>query len=166
MGMMAERCEECGYQYDEAAAGSAGGAVIGAAAEMMSLLAPGGRDLAVRPEPTTWSVLEYACHVRDVLLVQRERVLQALREEQPGFAPMGRDERVEHDGYAQQDPARVARQLDDAAVLFANVLSRMSPQDWERTAVYNYPQPTVRTLKWVAVHTEHEARHHLMDMRR
>ena len=41
--------------------------------------------------------------------------------------PMGRDERVEHDGYAAQDPEDVARQLEDAAALFANVLARLEP---------------------------------------
>ncbi len=39
---------------------------------------------------------------------------------------MGRDERVDHDGYADQDPAAVARQLVDAADLFANVLDRLA----------------------------------------
>ena len=58
---------------------------------------------------------------------------------------MGRDERVEHDGYASQDPEDVARQLEDAAALFANVLARLEPADWERVLVYNYPERTERT---------------------
>jgi hypothetical protein len=78
---------------------------------------------------------------------------------------MGRDERVVHDGYAEQDPAAVARQARDAAALFANVLTRLGP-DWERTVAYNYPVRTERSLRWVAVHTVHEMRHHLLDVRR
>ena len=54
--------------------------------------------------------LEYGCHLKDVLLVQRERVLTARRVDRPSFHPIGRDERAEHDGYADQDPADVARQ--------------------------------------------------------
>ena len=77
-----------------------------------------------------WSPLEYGCHVRDVLLVQRERVLAARRMDRPTFDPMGRDERVEHDGYAEQDPACVVVQLEEAAFLFANVLARLGPDDW------------------------------------
>src|SRR4029077_3641040 len=100
------------------------------------------------------------------LLVQRERVLEARRSECPAPTPMGRDERAEHDGYAEQDPYRVATQLEEAAFMFANVLARLGPDDWERTIVYNYPTPTERTLRWVAVHTEHEVRHHLLDIRR
>ncbi len=100
------------------------------------------------------------------MLVQRERVLQTRREHTPTFTPMGRDERVEHDGYDEQAPADVARQLTDAAVLLAHVLSRLAPADWARTVVYNYPAPTERSLRWVAVHTVHEVQHHLLDARR
>jgi hypothetical protein len=79
---------------------------------------------------------------------------------------MGRDQRVEHDGYAEQHAGDVVRQLTDAAYLFANVLSRLGPNDWEHTVMYNYPKPTERSLRWMAVHTLHEVRHHLLDVRR
>jgi hypothetical protein len=68
--------------------------------------------------------------------------------------------------YADQDPADVARQLVDASNLFANVLSRLGPADWERTDIYNYPTRAERSLRWVAVHAVHEVRHHLLDVRR
>jgi hypothetical protein len=84
----------------------------------------------------------------------------------PVFDSMGRDERVEHDGYAEQDPADVRRQLTDAASLFANVLRRLGPEDWEAAVVYPYPESVERSLRWVAVHTQHEAEHHLLDVRR
>jgi hypothetical protein len=79
---------------------------------------------------------------------------------------MGRDERVAHDGYAEQDPVDVARQLTDAAALFVGVLARLDAADWERAVVYVYPEPAERTLRWVATHTLHEVRHHLLDIRR
>jgi hypothetical protein len=126
----------------------------------------GTADLHTRREPDQWSALEYGCHVRDVLLVQRERVLAGRRMNTPSFDPMGRDERVEHDGYSEQDPLAVARQLNDAAQLFANVLSRLDPADWERTVMYNYPRTFERSLRWVAIHTVHEVRHHGLDVRR
>ncbi len=43
----------------------------------------------------------------------------------------GREERVEQDGYAEQEPPEVARQLIDSGKLIANVLSRLDPKDWE-----------------------------------
>jgi DinB superfamily len=79
---------------------------------------------------------------------------------------MGREERADHDGYAEQDAEDVARQLADAARLFANVLSRLEPGDWHRTVIYNYPTPAVRSLAWVAAHTLHEVQHHTLDVRR
>ncbi|HEX4777517.1 MAG TPA: DinB family protein [Acidimicrobiia bacterium] len=136
-----------------------------AAAVLAEILRDDSADLRSRRDPQLWSPLEYGCHVRDVLLVQRERVLRARREDCPSFAPMGRDERVEHDGYATQDPHDVARQLTDAAALFTNVLDRLGPDDWERDVAYNYPRHMTRSLRWVAVHTAHELRHHLQDVR-
>jgi DinB superfamily len=160
-----DRCAECGFTYDLDLAGRAAAGIRSGADEYVTLLT-GDADVRERPEPAVWSVLEYGCHLRDVLLVQRERVLLARRTDQPTPEQMGRDERVEHDGYAEQVPTDVARQLADAALLFANALGRLGPADWERTLVYNYPEPTVRPLRWVAVHTLHEVRHHLLDARR
>ncbi len=101
-----------------------------------------------------------------MLLVQRERVLAARRTNGHDCASMGRDERAEHDGYSEQGPAEVARQLADAAALFSNVLARLSDDDWDRTVIYHYPEIHERSLRWVAVHTVHELQHHLLDIRR
>ena len=161
-----DRCDGCGFIYDLGTAESAGAAIVDGAGELATVLRDPPANLRSRPEPQTWSPLEYGCHVRDVMLVQRERVLAARRMHRPTFQPMGRDERVDHDGYAEQDPGDVARQLTDAAQLFANVLARLGPTDWERTVMYNYPEPFERSLRWVAVHTAHEVRHHLLDVRR
>jgi hypothetical protein len=165
-GEAADRCQECGFQYDLARASQAGKAIVDGASQFAVLLSGPGTELGARRQPDTWSPLEYGCHLRDVLLVQRERVLATRRTDTPSFAPMGRDERVEHDGYAGQDPTDVARQLTDAAKLFANVLARLGPEDWERTLIYNYPARSQRSLRWVAVHTAHEVQHHLLDARR
>lgn len=164
---MGYHCGDCGFTYDEAEHGEAADACRRIAREIAGRLAVGG-DVAVRPAPEVWSPLEYAAHVRDVLLVQRERVLLARRspdDDPPAPEPMGRDERVDHDGYADQDPQAVARQLVDAADLFANVLDRLPPQAWDKGIVYGYPPPPRRrSLRWVAVHTVHELTHHQHDI--
>ncbi|WP_043183217.1 DinB family protein [Streptomyces sp. NRRL F-5123] len=160
-------CEECGFVYDLGTPEVFAGQVRTAAeAYVEPLLTTPGEALRRRPAPETWSPLEYACHVRDVLLVQRERVLLARRTETPVAEPMGRDERVEHDGYAEQDPADVARQLLDAARLFAHTLDRLGPGDWDRTLVYTYPERAECLLRWLAAHTLHEVRHHFQDLAR
>jgi hypothetical protein len=161
-----DRCEQCGFEYSMTKVPDAASSIVTGVAEFVSLL--GGRDADVRSraEPATWSPLEYGCHLRDVLLVQRERVLAGRRMDRPAFNPMGRDERADHDGYADQQPADVGRQLSDAAQLFSNVLNRLSPEDWDRHIMYNYPKLAERSLRWVAVHTLHEVSHHLLDIRR
>ncbi|QHC26878.1 DinB family protein [Streptomyces sp. GS7] len=156
---------ECGFAYELTLAPAVSALAKGHAGEYADLLGGETAVLRRRSAPQVWSALEYACHVRDVLLAQRERVLAARRRETPVAEPMGRDERVDHDGYDQQQPADVARQLQDAALLFANVLDRLSPADWGRTVVYTYPEREERSLSWLAVHTLHELRHHLLDMR-
>jgi hypothetical protein len=160
-----DRCGGCGFEYDLDEAPHAAAAIVSGCEEIAAILLDPGNDVRTRREPDTWSALEYACHVRDVLLVQRERVLEARRTDRPSFSTMGREERVGHDGYAEQEPEAVARQLVDAAQLFANVLHRLGPDEWERTVVYSYPVEAERSLRWVAVHTAHEVQHHLQDVR-
>jgi hypothetical protein len=162
---MTERCAECGFEYRPAEAAQAGPEIVAGAGEVAALLR--GQDGSARRRyPDRWSPLEYGCHLRDVLLVQRERVILARWQETPTLAPMARDLRVEYDGYADQETSAVARQLEDAARLFANLLARLDEAAWNRTLIYNFPQPTERDLRWVAVHTLHEVVHHRLDVRR
>ena len=165
--MTVERCQECGYTYDLTAATRSGDEIRGGVAELARLLSTvEPATLARRTAPELWSPLEYACHLRDVLITQRERVLLARRVDVPAAVPMGRDERVAHDGYAESDPAEVAEEVTVAARLLANTLRRLDTPDWERRIVYNWPQRSERTLRWVAVNTAHEVRHHLLDIHR
>jgi len=162
--MVLDSCSECGFEYDLRQSTLAGASIVEGSLRIGALLRDSGADVKLRRLPGQWSPLEYGCHVRDVLLVQRERILLARRERCPSLTPMGRDERAEHDGYSEQVPTVVARQLEDSARLLANVLARLGDGDWERTLIYNYPEPTERSLHWVAMHTLHEVRHHRLDM--
>jgi len=137
-------------------------------------LGPGFRDALAdvdpvvasrRPRPTVWSALEYACHVRDVLLVQRDRAVLAQVEDNPSFARMYRDERVvlcRYDAHALPD---VLGQLDMAAELCATVFGGLDRTAWARRLVYNWPAATGRDLAWLGRHTVHEGDHHLTDVR-
>jgi len=158
-------CAQCGFSFSLDDADLVGPLIVEGVRGVVALLAEADpSQLRERPDPQTWSAHEYACHLRDVFLVQRERVLLARREERPDMVAMGRDERVEHDGYASQETADVARQLGDAAAMFAHTLSMIDSAGWERTVVYLYPERAERTLRWVAAHTLHEVRHHTADM--
>lgn len=158
-------CAECGFEFDLAEAEAVGPLIVEQISDVSAVLRDGDSlALRARPDPDTWSVHEYGCHLRDVFLVQRERLLLARRADAPDVAAMGRDERVEHDGYDEQMTVDVARQLDDAASLFAHVLALIEGDTWERTMIYSYPERMERSLRWVAVHTLHEVHHHKRDM--
>jgi hypothetical protein len=123
-------------------------------------------DVRRRPAPQVWSPLEYACHVRDVLRVQGERLTLALRVSEPEFAPMGRDELVVTERYNAQDPEVVLADLATAADAFAARFAALGEVELARTGVYPWPRREVRTLLWLGRHTVHEAEHHLLDIRR
>jgi len=113
-----------------------------------------------------WSALEYTAHLRDVLLVQRDRVIHGLVEEIPGVTPMHRDERVELVGYATEDPVTVAAELAVAAEMLGRLFARMSEEQFRRQILYNFPEPARRDLAWVGRNTIHEGEHHLADIRK
>ena len=162
-----EACGECGFVYNEADAPDAAQRVRALSKTVADrLLERQVNEVRRHVPPLTWSALEYGCHLRDDLLVQRERVLLARRADHPTLTPMGRDERAYHDGYESQKAADVARQLVEAGRLFAHVLDLLDDDSWTRTVVYNWPEPADRNLRWVAVHTVHELVHHQGDIER
>lgn len=84
-----ERCDICGFLYDPDTATEVRQQIVAKAAEIAGSVAAEDSAVTRRPNPDTWSILEYGCHVRDVLLVQRERVLFALRVDEPHVVPLG-----------------------------------------------------------------------------
>jgi hypothetical protein len=157
-------CDECGFVYTDVPIGEIPPALRAFGPQFGARLVRDPDDLRTRPSPEVWSALEYSCHVRDVLVVQRDRLALALRETCPQFTPMGRDERVTRDRYNDQDPAAVAVELAGAADAVAAAFAALSEDEWARTGIYSYPTPTERTMLWLGRHTIHEGRHHLRDV--
>ena len=164
---MNETCSDCGYAWGSVPVEEFGSALDSLTARYAGRLAASDeRMLRRRPAPAAWSPLEYADHVRDVLLAQRERVYLALVEDRPSFARMNREERVELARYAEESPDAVADELDLAYRLVATALTGRDESDWDRLLIYNYPGPTEHDLRWLGRHTIHECEHHLVDIRR
>jgi hypothetical protein len=120
--------------------------------------------LRAHPDAGVWSILEYSCHLRDVLTAQRDRIRRALEEDNPDFASMRREERVAEERYNEQQPEAVADQLDAAAGALAGVVDSLDDAGWRRTGIYHWPATRVRTVEWIARHGLHECVHHLMDV--
>ena len=77
---------------------------------------------------------------------------------------MRRDERVVEERYNEQDPAEVSAEILAAADALMDTLEALDDDGWQRTGIYNYPEPAPRTVEWIAVHTVHELFHHRMDI--
>jgi len=163
-----EAADECGFVYDAVENSAVPAALRTACATVADLLrreelAP---VLRIRPAPDVWSALEYAGHLRDICLAQRDRVLLALVVDTPSFVPIYRDQRAVLARYNEDEPGTVAAELVMAAELFARLLGRLDSAELARPCLYNYPEPKERDVGWVGRHTLHEAIHHLGDVRR
>jgi hypothetical protein len=160
-----DACPQCGFQYTIGRAEITPWLRSDADAFVEKFRTPDDASIRIRPEPDVWSPLEYACHVRDMLRVQTERIVLAQKELEPVFVPMRRDERVVEDRYNDQDPAQVVAEILRSADALASMLDGLDDAGWERTGVYNYPEPALRTVEWIAIHTVHELLHHRGDVR-
>ena len=159
-------CPECGYAYGSTSRREVAATLESFGPAFGRCLEGDRTRLATRPDPVTWSVLEYACHVRDVMVTERDRLYLALVDESPEFPPLHREERVALDRYADQDPPAVGRQLDVALGLCAWAFAGVDDEQWARPLVYRLPDPQRHDVGWLAQHTVHEAVHHLFDMGR
>jgi DinB superfamily len=165
-------CEECRYDYsseDETTIPERLRALGGRYRAPLTRFLPdedGSAILRAHPIEGAWSALEYGCHVRDVLRVQRERLDLALTEDTPTFVAMRRDERVTELSYNEQPADQVAADITVAADAVAAVFDALTTEQWARTGIYGYPEPAERSLLWIGQHTIHELHHHLLDVGR
>lgn len=119
-------------------------------------------DVRRRPRPTTWSPLEYACHVRDVCRVFSERLELMLTDDDARFANWDQDRAAEAGRYAEQDPAQVAQEYASAAQSLAVAFDEVSGEQWQRRGTRsNGAHFTVATF---AVYLIHDLLHHQGDV--
>jgi hypothetical protein len=99
-----------------------------------------------------------------VFLTIRDRLVIGLVEDDPGFKPMYRDERVDRGLYASDTPADVANELDSAMAMFVRLFEAIDDGQLDRTVRYGFPDPQPRTLRWMGVQAVHESEHHHADI--
>jgi len=162
-----ERCDHgsCRFVWATVSAAEVAPLIREACAAIARLLRSGA-EVTRRPTPEVWSPVEYACHVRDVLLNLRDRVVVALNEDNPAPKGMYGTPRVELGLYAGDSPQQVADEVLMAGDLFARTWQRIPPTLHRRTMVYGWPVVADRTIVWVAAQALHEAQHHLADISR
>lgn len=154
-------CPECGFDAAGLDAASYGAVLRREATVWPALLA--APDAALRPDPTTWSVLEYACHVRDVHRVFGERVALMLEQDDPLFANWDQDATAVAERYDQQDPATVAGELVEAAEAVAAAYDAVPGDAWERRG--RRSNGSVFTVDTLGRYHLHDVVHHGYDVR-
>jgi hypothetical protein len=155
-------CPECGFVPTDVGTDDLA-AVIRSNAGTWELVLTGA-DSAVRPEPATWSTLEYACHVRDVHRLFRERLMLMLEQDDPQFANWDQDETAIESRYAEQDPATVIVELVEAAADAAAVYAGVADDQWQRRGTRS--NGSVFTVETLGVYHLHDVVHHLHDIGR
>ena len=84
----------------------------------------------------------------------------------PSLAPMSRQERVTICRSDAEVVDRVLEQLSMAAELLAPLSDGLDAASFERPLLYNFPEPTRRTVRWEGRSAVHEGRQHLLDVTR
>jgi len=118
-------------------------------------------DVRTRPAPTTWSPLEYAAHVRDVFRVYTERLDLMLTRDAPDYPNWDQDATAVAERYAEQDPARVAAELTEAAERLAAAFAAVEGDQWQRTGTRG--DGAHFTVDTFARYLVHDPIHHLHD---
>jgi DinB superfamily len=151
-------CPECGWHAPAATA----------VAGRVEATIPRWADVLERPgagertDPTTWSALEYGCHVRDVCVVFGVRLARMLAEDDPTFADWDQDAAAQADRYHTQDPATVAGEYAEAARHTAALFAGVTGEAWQRRGTRS--NGSVFTVATLATYFLHDLEHHLADV--
>jgi hypothetical protein len=154
-------CPECGfdalnYEDDDIAP-----AILDNASSWPVVLAR--PTVRVRPNDSTWSPLEYAAHVRDVLGVYGERLRLMVETEDPLYANWDQDSTAVADAYNEQAPEAVAVQLGARAEALASAFAALTPDQWLR--VGRRSDGANFTVSSMAKYLTHDLVHHRWDVR-
>ena len=153
-------CPDCGFDAGAVGAAEIAGLVTAYTASWGEVLAR--PDAATRPDPSTWSPLEYACHVRDVCDLFAARVRLMLDEDGARFANWDQDVTAVESRYAEQSPDAVAVEIPVAAGRLHDAYAGLSGSEWERRGLRsNGSEFTVLTLGRYGLH---DLAHHLWDV--
>jgi hypothetical protein len=154
-------CPECGFEAGAVPAESIPGMVRKNATAWMRLL-DDGLIRPGRPDPATWSSLEYACHVRDVYRRYDGRIELMLTDDDPLYPNWDQDLTAVEERYEAQAPATVVSELTDAAERLAARLDTTTGSQWERTG--RRSDGATFTIASISRYMVHDPVHHLWDV--
>ena len=158
--VLEQPCPDCGFDARSLDVPTTGAAVRANAAAWPAVLERD--DARRRPDPQTWSPLEYACHVRDVFARFDQRLQMMLDQDDPLFPNWDQDATAIEDRYCEQDPVVVARQLVAAGEALAARFDAVDGDQWSRPG--RRSDGASFTVDTFARYFRHDPVHHLWDV--
>jgi hypothetical protein len=155
-----EPCPECGFVAASIDVHRLGAHVRETTAAFLPAMA--ADNASVRPDDSTWSVLEYGCHLRDVHALFGRRVELMLTEDEPHFENWDQDATARQARYDLQDPASVALELATNADAVALVYEGVPAGSWDRRGFRS--NGSVFTVDSIGRYHLHDLVHHLWDV--
>jgi hypothetical protein len=160
--VLEKACLECGFDTRTVSRSALPRMLGENAANWQKVLTGPGGTVRARPGPDRWSVLEYACHVRDVFRLFDQRAQLMVSTTGPTFPNWDQDATAINDRYNEQSPDEVARQLVTAGASIANRFAQLTESQWERTGTRSDGAHfSVETLGRYLIH---DPVHHLYDV--
>jgi hypothetical protein len=159
--VLERECPECGFDSSATPASDVPALLRANANAWPAVLERDG--VAVRPDDSTWSDLEYAAHVRDVFRIFLLRLDLMLTEDDPEFPNWDQDVTAVEERYNEQDPAVVAVELTDAAEALARAFEAVPDDAWERRGFRG--DGSAFTVDTLARYMVHDPVHHLHDVK-
>ena len=156
-------CPECGFEAELFSREDVAGLTRRNGSSWEQLLSD-GLITRIRPDQSTWSPLEYACHVRDVFSIFELRISLMLTTQDPLFANWDQDLSATTGRYDEQDPVTVIDALAVAAETLAHRLDGVQETEWQRPGRRsNGSSFTVETISRYMIH---DPIHHIWDVTR
>jgi hypothetical protein len=156
--VLSRPCSQCGFDASTVTPSTVPGSVENMLPRWRAVLRR--PDAGERPDSSTWSALEYACHVRDVFSLFDRRLTLMLTEDNAQFENWDQDQTAVEGDYANADPAVVSAELTTEGQQVAASFARVKESG--RTGLRsNGSEFTVLTL---AQYFLHDVVHHLADV--
>jgi len=155
------QCPECGFALDAPLGIST--EIVGAVGEWVQPRL--GQTANLRPDPATWSVVEYLCHLRDAVEFYRLRIEAIVTSrEPPQLTPWDPDQAAVDGRYSTSDPRAAYEQAIQAGELLRSHLESMADAQVSKTGIG--VDGGSRGVPELAARAAHEVVHHGLDIAR
>jgi len=111
-----------------------------------------------KPAPEKWSMLEIACHLRDVEQLFLERYAKMANHDRPALRMINQDELAVALKYNEDDPGAAMREFRALRTQTTALLSALAHQSWQRIGLHP-KRGEFSIASQAEIHVNHDANH-------